>query len=82
MIKKKYLNVFLVDNLSSTVTALLYQENLTNKEYDYKYCSTIEYAIDILQLNESEKELAFALDNLENQFQYSFDKHSLFILLI
>ncbi|RLD56030.1 MAG: hypothetical protein DRJ05_11965 [Bacteroidetes bacterium] len=65
---KKYRNVFLVDNPFSTATVHLYQNELNNKEYDYKYCSTIEKAIQLLKLNESEKEFEFKLRNLENQF--------------
>ncbi len=68
VVKKKYINVFLVDKPSSTVTVHLYQDSLINKEYNYKYCSTIESALSLLQLSESKKELEFMLNNMEDQF--------------
>ena len=65
-IKTEYFNVFLVDNPDNTVAANLYQENLN--KYDYNYCSTIGYAINVLGLNKSEIELERIIKDLKNQF--------------
>ena len=65
-VKTKYFNVFLVDNPDNTVTANLYQEKLN--KYDYSYCSTISYTINLLGLNKSEVELECIIKDLKNQF--------------
>lgn len=65
-IKKEYFNVFLVDNPCSTAVANLYQEKLN--KYDYSYCSTLDYAINLLGLKKSKKELEYILNNLKNKY--------------
>ena len=66
IIKSKYCNVFIVDNPSTTVITHLYQEDLTEKEYDYKYCGTVDYAIELLALTDNKKEIVDTLNNIEN----------------
>ena len=66
IIKSKYCNIFIVDNPSSTVITHLYQEDLTEKEYDYKYCTTVEYAIELLALTDKREEIEHTLNNIEN----------------
>ena len=67
-IKKKYLNVFLVDTPRETAILHLYQEGLIKKNYNYAYCSTIEKAIELLNSNTSEKELEEMISNLNSSF--------------
>ena len=67
-IRKKYLNVFLVDNPESTVIAHLYQQKLLNYNYcrtTYEYCSTIDYAINLLKLSETKIKMGDILNNLK-----------------
>ena len=68
IIRKKYLNVFLVDQPVSTAITHIYQDSLVKKEYDYKYCSTIKYALGLLELNENINEMERILKNLQNRF--------------
>jgi aspartyl/asparaginyl-tRNA synthetase len=62
-IKKNYKNVFLTNNPNTTVFAHLYQNSLDR--YNYNYCSTIDYAIKILDLKISDKKLENIIDNLK-----------------
>ena len=68
IIRKKYSNVLLVDMPASTAIAHIYQDKLLKKEYNYKYCSTIKYALDFLELNENINEMESILNNLKNRF--------------
>ena len=67
-IRKKYLNVFLVDNPKSTVIAHLYQQELLNYNYcrtTYEYCSTIDFAINLLKVSVTTNKMEYILNNLK-----------------
>lgn len=68
VIKRNYLNVFLIDTPLSTITTHLYQEQLQEKDYDYKYCSTIDYALDTLELGISADDMEDIIMNLEHRY--------------
>ena len=65
-IKKEFYNVFLVDSPKTTVFAHLYQNNQA-VEYKYNYCSTIDYAHKLLELNMTKNELELILNNLNRE---------------
>jgi len=69
VIQKKYLNVFLVDSINNTVFAHLYQK-IQSKKYNYFHCSTIEYAMQLLNINKTAEEVEHIISNLK----YSFPK--------
>lgn len=56
--------VLLVDNPEATASAHLYMEKLMNK-YRIGYCSTIEYAIELLNIKLSQDEMEDILNNLD-----------------
>ncbi len=66
IIKKKYTHVRIVNNPLITGLAHLYREELNKKGYLDNYCSTIERAITILNLNIETKKVENLLNNLEN----------------
>lgn len=68
VVKKKYRNIFIVNNPTSTAIVHLYQQDLLKKKYDYEYCSTVEHAIELLELEEFNEEIVFAITNLKNKF--------------
>ena len=61
-IRKKLLVVFLVNKPNSTAAVCLYRERLSGK-YDYNYCSTMNHALFLLKLNETENEMEDILKN-------------------
>jgi hypothetical protein len=63
-----YINIHLVCDPISTVTAYLYQEKLNQKGHLYKYCSTISQAIKLLEIDVTEIILESKIKNLKNQF--------------
>ena len=79
-VRKKLLVVFLVDEPNSTAIVHLYKDKLS-KKYDYKYCSTMNLALGLLKLNETENEMEDILKNLKNKnvkkngVQYGIIKH-------
>ncbi len=62
-IRKELQTVLLVDTPETTVSAHLYAEKLSDM-FNIWYCSTIEFAIEILSLEMGEKELKNIIDNL------------------
>ena len=68
IIKKSYKNVFIVNDPSSTALTHLYQEDLLKREFDYQYCSTVEHAIELLNLEQYSTDIEYAIENLENRF--------------
>jgi len=68
VVGKKYLNVFLVSAPLATATVHLYQDPLAKKDYDYQYCSTLEYALELLELESTKSEMEPLLENLDHQF--------------
>lgn len=63
-----YKNIFLVSNAFNTVTAHLYADKLISKGFNYNYCSTIEKAINLLDIDLGVMELKSFIENLENEF--------------
>ncbi|NQU51825.1 MAG: hypothetical protein HQ522_04740 [Bacteroidetes bacterium] len=59
------LNILLVDKPVTTAVAHLYIDKL--KKYDYEYCSTLDYALVLLELNEYKNEIEDLLMNLKNR---------------
>ncbi len=66
-IKKKFVNIFIVDKPNTTAFANLYQENQA-KEFNYNYCSTVDFAIKILNLQINKIEMEHILENLKFEF--------------
>jgi hypothetical protein len=66
VIKKKYKNVFIVNSPSSTATTHLYQGELLKKDYDYKYFSTLEPALEELGLDDCFEKIDGILLNFKN----------------
>lgn len=64
---KNFSIVHLVDKPSSTALAHLFQDKLTKRGYFYEYCSTMDYALQILGLNETAAEMEEILKNLTHQ---------------
>ena len=69
VVKSTYRNIFIVNNPSSTAVVHLYQQDLMKKKYDYEYCSTVNHAIELLELEEFNEEIVFAINNLKNKFE-------------
>jgi len=67
-ISQKYYNVFLVANPQTTAITHLYQKRLKNNKLAYDYCSTIEHAIDLLELDYSIIEMNMKINSLENRY--------------
>jgi len=68
ILKKKYETIHLVDEPSTTVFSHLYKEQLEERNYSIKYCSTIEKVVELLNSNTSENELEEMISNLEHTF--------------
>lgn len=66
-IKKDYVHVRLIGNPISAVAAHLYKEELSKRGYVDNYCSTIEHAIKLLNLDMKPSEIEALLSNLENK---------------
>ena len=64
VIRKSFINVFIVNNPLSTVTAFLYKDRLSNYSYRYEYCSTVEYALELLDLEDKFEEINAVLNSL------------------
>lgn len=66
---KNFTNVHLVTTPILTVIAELYKQNLqSNNQKAIEYCSTIEYAIGILQLQLTSEEIETRIKNLKNKY--------------
>ncbi len=65
IIKRRFLNVFIVDEPVSTATAHIYKKKLSKKDYEYEYCSTLEYALEALGIKGCESEIESVLNNLK-----------------
>ncbi len=63
-LQNRYANVFLVSSPLATAGSHLYQQKLKKSDFSYSYCSTIEKAICILNLDYSEQEIEGILQNL------------------
>jgi len=63
-IKNSYVNVFIVNSPLSTVVVHLYKEKLNSKRYRYEYCSTIEYTLSLLGLEDKQKEIESIIEKL------------------
>ncbi len=66
-IRKKYRHVRIVNNPVSTALAHLYHEELNARGFLDSYCSTVEHAVKLLNLNMNAKEIEKILNNLENK---------------
>ena len=66
IIKKKYVHVRIVNSPLTTGLAHLYHEELNVRGYLDNYCSTIERAINLLNLNMEAEEIDDLLHNLDN----------------
>ena len=64
IVKKDFVNVFIIDKPKTTVFSHLYQKNLL-KLYSYQYCSTVNHAIRILGLTGYEKQIEQTLNELK-----------------
>lgn len=64
VIRKSFVNVLIVNNPLSTVTAFLYKDRLSNYSYRYEYCSTVEYALELLKLEDKFEEISAVLNSL------------------
>ncbi len=64
VVKKNYLNVFLIDDPVSTATSYLYQFELKGS-FNYEYCSTIEQARKLLGIKESNEVFEERLEQLQ-----------------
>lgn len=64
VIKRNYLNVFLVTEPLATAITHLYQGALARKDFNYQYCSTIQMAGEYLATGIKEKDLNKMLNNL------------------
>lgn len=62
-IKNNYLNVMIVNDPLTTAAAHLYKEYL-KELYNYEYCSTVEYAIELLGLTDIREKIITELDKL------------------
>ncbi len=63
-VMKSYFNVFLVNTPLSTALVHLYKEQLNSDKYKYEYCSTMEYALAFLGLQDEQEEIEDILDKL------------------
>ena len=68
VIKKEHISVQLVDKPMITALSHLMQAEFKNFDLTTEYCSTIEKAIELLNVNYREKEVIKLLDNLELVF--------------
>ncbi len=68
-IQKKYTIVHLVEDPIVTAQSHLYQEKLKEKALKYNYCSTIEYAVQLLGLEYTRSEMENIIENLEKQVE-------------
>jgi|GEM_PF-1192041 len=60
LVQKDYMGVFLVDKPMQTALVELYQQQLT-KHYHYRYYSTLDKALDILELSTFGKQIEHKL---------------------
>ncbi len=63
-IRKKFLNVFIVDSPMSTVVALLYKDKFNDENYKYEYCSTIDHALILFELEDHKDRIKGILKEL------------------
>jgi len=63
-VMKSYFNVFLVNTPLSTALVHLYKEQLNSNKYKYEYCSTVEYAITFLGLQDQFEEIKSIMEKL------------------
>ena len=61
-ILRSYYNVFIVNTPLSTAVLHLYKEKLNSERYKYEYCSTTEYALSFLDLEDVQDEIEQILD--------------------
>ncbi len=67
---KRYLNIHLVTHPTLTaLTHIYHQESLPNEGIEYKYCSTLDFAIKLLKLDLPEGEIENRLRNLSNKME-------------
>jgi hypothetical protein len=64
----RFINIYLVENPLSTALAHLYQEKLTASGLNYNYCSTVEHAIKLLNLDMSIHEMDQRIKLLNQQY--------------
>ena len=67
-LQKRYNTVHLVDSPMATAFSHLYSEKLNQKGFHYNYCSTIEHALNLLELDIIAIEMEDILKNLTHQF--------------
>ena len=66
-VDQEYYNVFLVADPQTTAITHLYQKRLKDYNLAYDYCSTIEHAIELLELDYSTIEMKMKINSLENR---------------
>ncbi len=64
---KTFFHVYLVDTPKNTAIVDIYINSKTSKNKEYRYCSTLNYALNLLELDMSENEIAYILSNLKNK---------------
>ncbi|WP_066632048.1 hypothetical protein [Labilibacter marinus] len=64
VIKKEYLDVFIVDSPLLTVATFLMQEKLNKLNFDFRYCSTVYQAEKLLEISETDFDLTEHLNSL------------------
>lgn len=64
IIRKNYLNVFFTNTVSDTVFSHLYQKVKLHK-YNYFYCTTVGYAVQLLNIDMNEGEMTEILQKPE-----------------
>ncbi|SDW10197.1 hypothetical protein SAMN05444411_10173 [Lutibacter oricola] len=68
IIKKEHLSVQLVDKPMITALSHLLQTEFSNYDLTTEYCSTVNKAIELLDINFNVKDLTNTLENLEHTF--------------
>jgi len=63
-IKKNYYNIFIVDAPLSTAIMHLYKKKLNSLRYKYEYCSTLEFALAELKMEDKKEKIKSILENM------------------
>ena len=66
MVNLNYLSVVLVNSPTTTVVTHLYQKETISKGFNQNYCTTMQKALDLLDLDINEIEMENLLKKMEN----------------
>jgi len=65
--KRRFIHVHFTDDIHTSVLFVRFQQELTTTDRKYFYCNNLIKAIEKLNLNTTEKELEYKIQNLQNK---------------